>query len=129
MDVSTNLEKSIGELVDLAFELYQDWKRASVKADQAEAEYKKLLAILAVRAPDAGLTGASGLKARLATQKKEYYSIADAVSFYEYVLSSGRVELLQKRLNTATIKELEESGVAVPGVRAGTTETWVVKKL
>lgn len=121
--------KTIGELVDYAYTLQVELKRAELVAKKAEEEYKRVLAILAVRAPDAGLSGASGAVARLSIQKKEFYSMQDPKALYSFILETGRVELLQKRVNSGCADELLESGVSVPGVAKMSKKTWVVKKL
>ena len=125
----TFADSTIGELVDHAYALNVEFKRAELVAKKAEAEYKRVLAILAVRAPDAGLSGASGSVARLGVQKKEFYSLQDPKALYSFIMSTGRVELLQKRINSGCVDELLESGVEVPGVIKMATKTWVVKKL
>lgn len=131
MDVVSDVfeDKTIGDLIDHAYTLQVEFKRASLVADKAEQEYKRVLALLAVRAPDAGLSGASGAVARLGIQEKKFYSIQDTKALHSFILSTGRVELLQKRVNAVCVDELLESGVVVPGVTKMSTKTWVVKKL
>lgn len=127
--VDSFADKTIGEMIDHAYTLHVELKRAERAAKKAEEEYKRVLALLAVRVPDAGLSGASGSVARLGIQKKEFYSIQDAKALHSFILETGRVELLQKRVNSGCVDDLLETGVTVPGVTKMVTKTWVVKKL
>lgn len=131
MDIlkDTFADSTIGELVDHAYALHAEFKRAELATKKAEEAYKRVLAILAVRAPNAGLSGASGSVARLSIQEKKFYSIQDPKALYNFILETGRMELLQKRVNSGCVDELLESGIPVPGITKMSNKTWVVKKL
>lgn len=80
---------------------------------KGEAEQKEEILRLLV---DSKLDGAKGKVATVAITTTEFPVISDPSAFYQHVLSTGSVDLLEKRPSKSGCQERWERGEEVPGV-------------
>jgi len=112
--------KALGSMVD-AFYKSRAARLAAEKKIEAmkklESEQKE--EILRKLTSDK-LEGAKGKLATVAITTTEIPMVADWGAFYEYIKSTGSIELLEKRPAKGACVERWEAGVEIPGVQKNT---------
>ena len=114
------IPKTLGGCADLLFVLQQERLTQQKVADAIEANEKLLKAHIIDNLPK-GDGGAIG-KTHKVVVKTESIPQIDAENggweaFYEYVRKNKAFDLLQRRLNTAAIRERIEDGKAIPAIK------------
>jgi hypothetical protein len=97
-------------------------------ADVIEEEEKALKAHLIATMPKDD-TGGMGRLARVSLGSKEVPQVKDWEAFQKYILKTKNFAFLQKRVGEAMVKEIWDSGKAVPGVEPFTVITVSLNKI
>jgi hypothetical protein len=106
----------LGTLVDAAYAA----KVMSTRAGTIQTTLKALMDEARFRAKDVaqaqGLESANGAAASLHLSEKDFYNAEDWGGVYEYLDQTKNYSILQRRLSSTVLKELEDAGDSVPGV-------------
>lgn len=106
----------LGTLVDAAYAA----KTLATRCSTLQTELKNLMDEARFRAKDVaeaqGLESANGATASLHLSEKDFYNAEDWGNVYEYLDQTKNYSILQRRLSSTVLKELEDAGSAVPGV-------------
>lgn len=112
---------SAGELAELADQYWLAYQQR-LAADKVAAELKtkenQLSAKLTEEMLNQKLTSIGGklLKVSLPTEPEYVPAVTDWNEFYEFVMSSKDLSLLERRVSKAAIKERWASDISVPGI-------------
>ena len=87
-------------------------KIEAMKKSESEAK-EEILRLLT----SSKLEGAKGKHATVAITSTEVPMVADWSAFYEYIKTTGQIELLEKRPAKGSCVERWEAGVEIPGVQ------------
>lgn len=108
--------KAIGACADRLYELKTNRLAAQKAIQVLEDEEKALKNHIIDTLPKSESSGVAGKVARVTVITKQVPQLADDDKFYAYVTKTKRFDLLQKRLSSAAIEEIWETGKEVPGV-------------
>lgn len=129
LEVGGPIPASIGRTADLysdvrALRLAMEKEVERVKA--RETEIREYIIANLSKSDD---TGAAGLRYRAQIVVKTVPRAADWSAIHKYVQSTGRFDLLQKRLGETAVKDMWEAGEQVPGVEAVRVPDVSIQKL
>jgi hypothetical protein len=108
---------TLGSKVDAFYKARALRLAAEKKVDamkKAEAEQKEEILRLLT---GSRLEGAKGKLATVAITSTEIPMVADWGAFYEFIKTTGAIELLEKRPSKGACVERWEAGVEIPGVQ------------
>lgn len=121
------IDKLISEIAKIDKRL-ESARQARLKAEDREAEIKKargvldeqLQALLKKEGTEVWKTP-RGKQAEV--KKKDYYSIKNSKSFYQFVTDNLAFDLLQRRLNNKAVEDRLKEGERVSGISKFTKRT------
>jgi hypothetical protein len=109
------IPKSLGACADKLFELKQDRLALEKVVDAMKANETALTDHIINNLPK-GDTGACGKHHKAVVVTEDIPRAEDWDKVYAYIKKHNAFELLQRRLNSAAVKERLEDGKKVPGV-------------
>ena len=107
---------SLGQAVDKLYKLRTERKAIEASAELVKADESKLEAYLIDNMPKSDATGVLGKTAKAELRISKQPTVKDWDKVYKYIQKTKKYELLQKRINSAAVKELWEDEKEVPGV-------------
>ena len=111
-------ELSPGELIDMLYGLRNERLALSKTVDELKAQEaaisSKLISMMT--SENLGVTGLRGSLASFSIKKERVPAIVDWQQVYTYIKENDAFELLQKRIGIKAWQELDEAGIAVPGL-------------
>lgn len=113
LDVS---KLSLGQAVDKLYKLRAERRAIEASAELVKADESKLEAYLIDNIPKSDATGVLGKTAKAELKISKQPTVKDWDKVYKYIQKTKKYELLQKRINSAAVKELWEDEKEVPGV-------------
>lgn len=113
---SFKFPKTLGGCADRLFELKAKQALAQRVVDELDSERKALTEHVINTLPKSEATGVAGKVARVKVVTKEIPQVRDWPAFYAYARKINRLDLMQRRLNEAGVKELLEAKKKVAGV-------------
>lgn len=106
----------LGTLVDLAYKA----KLLGGEAAAIKTEMKELMDAARYRAKEVaesqGLESANGATANLTLSEQEFFNPDDWGEVYSYLEETKNYSILQRRLSSSVLKELDAAGEPVPGI-------------
>jgi len=106
----------LGECIDLAYTLQQDYLALKAKADAAAAKVKEVEDHILNTFPKAGLEGAKGSVAVASLTRSTVGTIKDFPAFWEWARKNDAGDLLYRRVNNSAYREWLEAGMDAPGI-------------
>jgi hypothetical protein len=116
LQVGAPLPKSVGLCADLYHDVRELRLAMQKHVEAVQARENEIREHIINNLSKSDDTGAAGKRYRAQIVVKAKPSLKDWDAFTQYVVKSGRFDLLHKRVADKPIKELWEDGVAVPGV-------------
>jgi hypothetical protein len=113
--------KSLAECADLMYQVREKRLTAQKVVDALAADETQLREHIIQNLPKSNATGISGKLATARIELKRGVQVEDWSKLYAYVKKTsgvGGFALLQRRVGEAAVKEIWDSGKAVPGVTA-----------
>jgi hypothetical protein len=109
----------LGETIDLLYETRQRRLDLTKQADELKAQETKLKEELLDILSSIGLEKASGQTATVGIRRNEVPLVIEWEDIHQFIKTSDRFDLLQKRLSAPAWRELYQSGILVPGTVMG----------
>jgi hypothetical protein len=106
------------ELAELRYTIGQDLSALKRQDEQLRAEREAVEAEFERRFTERGSTATKTSKYTVSLRVDDKYpELYDQEAFESYLMQTGRLYLLQKRLSMAAVQEELAAGAAIPGVR------------
>lgn len=109
------IPKSIGACADLLFDIRQERLAAQKIVDAIREEEQILIDHIIDNVPK-GDTGAAGKHHQVSVYTDVVPQAEDWDKVFKYIKRTGEFDLLQRRLNSAAVKERWEDNKSIPGV-------------
>lgn len=109
------IPKSIGACADLLFTIRQERLAAQKVVDEIKEREQALIEHIIDKVPK-GDTGAAGKHHQVSVYTDPTPQAQDWDAVFKFIKRTGAFELLQRRLNSAAVKERWEDGKKIPGV-------------
>lgn len=118
------LPRTLGACADELYQLREERSRVNQQLAQLDARRKELEAHLVDQLDASDASGVKGKLANASITTQRVHSATDWPAIYKWVARTKQWQVLQRRLSSSAISELEESGKKVPG-----TEPFNLKKV
>lgn len=99
-------EPTIGDQIDAIWNKREEMRDVSARAKKLKAEVDAMEEVLLAKLKDLKLEGAKGVKASIAISKLDKASVTDWPSFYAWIAKTKNWQLLIKRANDASYREI-----------------------
>jgi len=109
----------LGETIDLLYETRQQRLELEKSAQELKSKETQLREELLDMLSSIGLEKASGKQATVGIRRNEVPLVVEWEDIHQFIKTSDRFDLLQKRLSAPAWRELYQSGILVPGTVMG----------
>jgi len=109
----------LGETIDLLYETRQQRLELEKSAQELKSKETQLREELLDMLSSIGLEKASGKQATVGIRRNEVPLVVEWEDIHQFIKTSDRFDLLQKRLSAPAWRELYQSGIFVPGTVMG----------
>lgn len=114
---ATKVPKTIGAVVDKAFELNLKKKEAQKVVDAIDEEIKALEEVIFERLDAQETTTGAGKKASVSITKSVVPSVTDWDALWAFIAKKKHFHIVQKRLSAPAVRELWDLQTTVPGIQ------------
>jgi len=114
------IPKTIGLCADRLYVLKDEKAKLTKQLEELDKERKAIQEHVINELPKSNAKGVSGSVANVRVVTKDVPQVEDWDALYTYIRKTKRTDLLQRRLSEASIGELLDQGVKVPGVKTFT---------
>lgn len=121
--------ETLGSLIDNLYKAREAQRIKNHEADELKSAAYQLEKQLLEQFDRATLTGASGKVATLTVKTVVEPTINDFVTIFKYAARTQNYGLIQRRLNSAAVRELWDESKKVPGVGKFDRDKVSVRKL
>lgn len=116
MSEATTEQNLLPALIDDLYAARQKATEASRIHDEAKKRVKELEAQVMSALDDVGITGATGVTAKVAVSEEVVPNVEDFDAVFRYIVDNDATYLLQRSIKGAPFRELHAVGLEVPGV-------------
>ena len=109
----------LGETIDLLYETRQQRLELEKSAQELKSKETQLREELLDMLSSIGLEKASGKQATVGIRRNEVPLVVEWEDIHQFIKTSDRFDLLQKRLSAPAWRELYQGGILVPGTVMG----------
>lgn len=123
-----NQPLTTGQIVKRMVEVRDERRRISSRDKELIEEWRSLETELITRLDEQDMDKASTADGTASISETVLPQVVDWDAFYEYMKEEDALHLLQRRPAAAAFRELNDSGVAIPGVDPYTQRTIGLRK-
>ena len=113
---TVKMPKTLGACADLYFQTREKRLAAEKIATAIKADENAIADHLIQLMPNSDASQVAGKTAYVKRQVKKVAQVKDWDAFGKYVFKTKRLDLLQRRVSDAAVKDLIDAGKEVPGV-------------
>ncbi len=126
---SVRLTSKLGDLVDYYYDLREEKRYLNRFIDDINAKLKRTEEAMFAKMKRQGVTSGKATHAQGSIVKRTVFSVEDWDEFFQFAKRKGNEDLFQKSCSSTAIREREEDGIKVPGIKKFTKVSISVTKL